>query len=50
MNISVPSHTVRAAFCARGLDHPQSNIPVYGLIAAGLEYINHANARGQRRR
>jgi predicted porin len=33
-----------AMACASGAAHAQSNVTVYGLLDAGVEYTNHANA------
>jgi hypothetical protein len=44
---SVRSHTVRAASCIRGRPQFHPDVPVYGLIAAGVEYIDHAYALWQ---
>jgi hypothetical protein len=49
MNRSVRSHTVLAAI-APAVSPLHSNVPVDGLIAAGVEHINHANAGRIRRR
>jgi predicted porin len=46
MKKSVHSLTVLAALCASGFAQAQSNVQVYGLIDAGVEYVNHANANG----
>ncbi len=42
MNKSILSLAVLASLA--GLAHAQSNVQVYGLIDAGVEYVNHANA------
>jgi predicted porin len=44
MKKSVLSLAVLAAFAAGGAAHAQSNVQVYGLIDAGVEHLNHANA------
>lgn len=46
MKKSVHSLTVLAALCACGFAQAQSNVQVYGLVDAGVEYVNHANAGG----
>jgi predicted porin len=47
MKKSVPSLTVLAALCACGFAHAQqSTVQVYGLMDAGVEHVNHANANG----
>jgi predicted porin len=44
MKKSVLSLAVAAALAVGGAAHAQSNVQVYGLIDAGVEYLNHANA------
>jgi predicted porin len=44
MKKSVLSLAVLAAFAIAGSAHAQSNVQVYGLIDAGIESLNHANA------
>jgi predicted porin len=44
MNKSVLSLAILAAFAVGGAAHAQSNVQVYGLIDAGVERLNHANA------
>jgi predicted porin len=44
MNKSVLSLALCAAFVVGGAAHAQSNVQVYGLIDAGVETLNHANA------
>jgi predicted porin len=44
MNKSVLSLAILAALAAGGAAHAQSNVQVYGLIDAGVERLNHANA------
>jgi predicted porin len=44
MNKSVLSLAVLAALAVGGAAHAQSNVQVYGLIDAGVEHLNHANA------
>jgi predicted porin len=44
MKKSVLSLAVAAALAVGGAAHAQSNVQVYGLLDAGVEYLNHANA------
>jgi predicted porin len=44
MKKSVLSLAVLAALAVGGAAHAQSNVQVYGLIDAGVEHLNHANA------
>jgi predicted porin len=46
MKKAVPSLAVLAALCASAYAHAESNVQVYGLMDAGVEYVNHANANG----
>jgi predicted porin len=44
MKKSVLSLAVLASLAIGGAAHAQSNVQVYGLMDAGVEYVNHANA------
>jgi len=46
MKKAVPSLAVLAALSAGGYAHAQSTAQVYGLMDAGVEYVDHAKADG----
>lgn len=46
MKQKVLSLAVLSAFSLAGAAHAQSNVQVYGLIDAGVEYADHANSNG----
>jgi predicted porin len=46
MKKSALALAVLAALSLGGTAHAQTNVQVYGLIDAGVEYLNHANATG----
>jgi predicted porin len=46
MKKAVPSLAALAVLSATGYAQAQSNVQVYGLMDAGVEYLNHADAAG----
>jgi predicted porin len=44
MKKSALSLAVLAALATGGIAHAQTNVQVYGLLDAGIEHVNHANA------
>ncbi len=46
MKKSALSLAVLAALSFGGTAHAQTSVQVYGLIDAGVEYVNHADAAG----
>jgi predicted porin len=46
MKKSVLSLAVLASLSVAGVAHAQTNAQVYGLMDAGVEYVNHADAKG----
>ena len=44
--LTIAGATLAAAMVASPAAYAQSNVQVYGLIDAGVEYVNHANAAG----